>query len=129
MITTRMVDYDIQDKIKVMIDSQHSPYGFLNRDWLKSKYTSVYFRVTHRYITGLKRRTLEIANIEIVESKRGCGIFTSLIDFLSSYNGYTLFIENVHEPKLGDWLDRNGFEVWIAPGDCGCVRSYYKIVE
>ena len=93
----------------------------INSKWLLGDEGQFYVRKSYRKIQGQMCTVLDLANFEIYD--KGKGTFTSLIKEICELNPWDyVFIENVHNERLADWLTRN---FWIKlkdtfPGD------YYK---
>lgn len=72
----------------------------------------LYFRRTRRYINGEVCETLELASFE-VDGELGQGNFTAFLEHVEPYarlEGVILFVENVLNDRLADFLRRRGYK-------------------
>jgi GNAT superfamily N-acetyltransferase len=97
--------------------------------WFYGDLIHVYTRstVTHRGMAG--HRVLCLATVEVDESLQGRGIFTALLDRLSSrsdrFEAQLIGVESVLNPRLAAHLERIGFVVCANDeGSPSFVRSF-----
>lgn len=88
----------------------------------------VYARASrHRVIQGQRRLVLELANIVVAEKSQGRGVGRAIIEcFEDVAKKYQrgVFVELVHNPILGNCLERRGYT--LVPGTEDDAPSYYK---
>jgi GNAT superfamily N-acetyltransferase len=75
-------------------------------------------------INGVRAETLDLASFEIDPDSRGKGLFTEMLGLIEKYaweNDLTIFVENVHNTRLRDFLIRRGYETGEAE-----ILCYYR---
>jgi GNAT superfamily N-acetyltransferase len=96
----------------------------------ESSSAQVYIRLSKRLIGDGLTPTLDIARVEVAEEHRGAGVFKTLLSEAEQYclNDpvvKTLYIENVMEPRLGDFFRRRNYvERRVGPDLC-FYQSFY----
>ena len=80
--------------------------------WISERNIKVYVRKSMRYIPWTLVPCLDLANVEVTESKRGQGIFTA---FLSKFETEAaklkriVYVESILEPRLEKFLLARGY--------------------
>lgn len=127
---TRSTDY-LVSRIQAFI-TQSGVTGisrFVDRNkWFSYGGVKVYVRINSIHTcAGNALKCLDVASIDIIESRQGRGIFTDLIAKLHAINPYqATFVENVLEPRFQAWFPKHGWAVTVD----GCVvPSYFMLRE
>lgn len=103
--------------------------GLPSNTWLRGSWYQVYVRYTFHYIEDAKERYIDIASIEFNPEMRGQGIFTEVLAEFERECQTSIFIENVHNERLADFLMRNGYTRHGDTKIMGVTEhgiSYYK---
>lgn len=74
--------------IKEFLDSN------LRNAWLETSDIKLYVRKGHHLIDGKLCQTFDVASVEVVENKRGCGIFRNTM-FHVEQLGMTVYVESI----------------------------------
>lgn len=96
--------------------------------WIYEPPIEVYVRKAVHYIPFLGRpyECLDIANIEVEEHKRHQGVFKAWLKKAEQLCPFEcVYIENVQNPILHDFLIREGY----SKIDGFITSSYYKLIE
>ena len=104
-------DADILEAIREAVECYDG--HFLGRSqWLYGNIVNIYLRNTHRHHAGDYLRTVEIANVTVLEKYRGQGVYRDLIDFMYNLTpiGAALFVENVLDPEQYGIYTRRDFQ-------------------
>ena len=95
-------------------------------DWVLAPGIKVYVRKGQRYVDDVAVKTLDIANVEVVTSRRGKGVFSSwYADAMRACRQAGIeyvYVENVLSPVLVSFCQRHGF---VTHG-CGRAPSFIK---
>lgn len=86
--------------------------GTRRNGWLEYPHMQVYVRKGYHCIDGVGRHTLDIANVEVQERKRGKGIFTAWLKHAEkcaegAFEG--VFVENLLNMRLLELLLARGY--------------------
>lgn len=82
------------------------------REWLEDRTIKVYMRKGHHYINGARYKTLDIANVAVVESHQRQGMYSELLELLkiaAQQQGAALYVENVINATQYPLYLRRGF--------------------
>ncbi len=104
-----------------------SPTYIRNR-WFHGPHIGMYLRRTRRVIDDNVVETIDIANVEVDEAHQGKGIFTeylSVIESLAIWNHLTVYMENILNPKLAEFMFKRGY---IRPDKIRDVCVYKKFL-
>ena len=102
-------------KLKEFIDSKHRNL------WIQDDFMSVYVRKGNHFIEKTILSTLDIASVEVEESKRNQGIWTNFLNQAHEINPYqATYIECVHNIILSDSLVKHG---WQTVGESFYIRK------
>lgn len=78
--------------------------------WIVYAHYRVYVRKAFRNIDGELRSTLDIAQIEVKEGMRGCGIGSAILRITEELNPfYAVYIENVLNDRFATRLMHDGW--------------------
>ena len=93
--------------------------------WISDDVMKVYVRKSRRYINDKLIICLDLASIEVIENKRGQGIFTAFLGYAHALNPWDVtYIENVLAPRFARYFRNNNWcERDIFP------PSFYKFTE
>lgn len=95
-----------------------------NRVWLQDDKMEVYVRAARHFIDNKSQDSLDIANIRVFEE--GKGTFKNFLAEAVSLNPFdVVYIENIHNPRLVEYLEREGWRRVQKYGDF--VPSFYCI--
>jgi len=101
------------------------PY-FFGSSWFEiTEYgLKIYIRKSNR-----RGETIDIVNIDIADSFKGQGLFTSLLDELEQLSPYSLYIENVLNPRLSEFFQKRSG--WTTDEDNNILAPacYYYIKQ
>lgn len=85
----------------------------MGNKWIESDdRISMYLRRTRHHIDNETVECIDIANIAVSEEYQGQGIFTGYllaIEALAQVHNLTVYIENIHNPRLGAFLLKRGY--------------------
>ena len=99
----------------------------LRNAWIKERYISVYVRKSMRLLGESVTPCLDIANVEVVESKRGVGVFTSFrgrFEKAAKQCGRWAFVECVQNRRLADHLPSVGY--YRSPRSSSLLPDFFK---
>ena len=105
--------------------------GVIGNQWLHSADMNVYVRRGYHTLPPLRaiRNAFDVANVEVIELRRGRGIFTewlAVAERLASEYGFdAVFVESVLNPRLGEFLIRQGYTK-MGPDQC---PNYFKYCD
>jgi hypothetical protein len=99
--------------------------------WVTEPGISIYVRKTRRLISGrIKSNVFDLANISVVDGKRGTGVLTAYLPIFekkAKESGFsTIFVESIIEPRLCGFLEKHQY-ILNASTSCGPGQiDYYK---
>jgi|694.fasta_scaffold12015_38 hypothetical protein len=107
----------IISQLKLFLDSKHRNL------WIQDDYMSVYVRKAKRFLDKSFLTTLDIASVEVEESKRNCGLWSNFLRQSHEINPYqATYVESVLNPILFESLSKHG---WIIAGE----NNFYMKTE
>lgn len=78
--------------------------------WIPEDPFNIYLRMSFRYIDNTQHRTIEIANVYVVEeSERSKKHFTKLLEYIESNFSEIIYVENVFEDRFKDFFIKRGY--------------------
>jgi len=106
-------------------------HGKFGRGYIYEDGLSVYMRITRRILIGPGLRpTIDIANINLQENRRGQGVFTAWLERIEARAGElgrAVFVENLHNKKLYAFLKRRGYQdTTLSHPECPSVFLHPK---
>ncbi|MDD5371251.1 MAG: hypothetical protein PHQ40_19385, partial [Anaerolineaceae bacterium] len=88
--------------------------GIPQNKWFRIDWVDVYLRTGRRFIYEEPEFCITIANVQVAPSKKkGKGIFTRFLESVEEL-GYTVYIENVLNPRLADFFNRRGYHKLVT---------------
>lgn len=88
--------------------------GPMPNTWLIHDKISIYVRKAFHIVEGHKCCTFDVANVSVDTSARGQGIFTNWLAMAESeasqYGLDGVYVENLLNLRLADWLARRGYK-------------------
>jgi hypothetical protein len=92
------------------------------RAWLENEDIKVYVRKAVHNIEGKSLTTLDIANVEVAEDRRGQGIFTRFLNMAHEHNPWdATYIENAQDDRFANYFWTRDWELLDDYS-----RSFYK---
>lgn len=91
------------------------------REWLSDDVIKVYMRKAHHSINGNRYRTIDVANVAVLESHQRKGLYSELLDTLkdeAQKQGAALYVENVISASQHPLYLRRGFTK-LTPAEDG----------
>ena len=81
--------------------------------WCSYRHMEVYVRWALRFIDGASRETFDLSNCTVQPRYRGRGEYKSMVDlvFRMLPPGQYVFAENINEPRLIGYYERNGWTI------------------
>jgi len=92
------------------------------RGWFECGPMRIYLRKTQHYLGGAVVPTLDVGSVEVEESCRGQGIFTTYLELIEA-GERTVFVESVLNARLQEFLRKRGYTE--VPNSSGSCPSFY----
>lgn len=90
--------------------------------WLEDDILNVYVRKGKRYIEGNISETFDVANILSINKKyEKQGYFKAFMLKVEEL-GMTIFVECIHNPKLTEMLQKNGYTIIKNQYECHAYK-------
>lgn len=90
----------------------------------------LFARKSQRIVNKEKVKAFDVANVVVFEENRSQGVFSNFMikleDIVRQAGLDGIFVESIQEPRLSNWLERNGFI--RAGNDCDICPNYYKAI-
>lgn len=101
-------------KILEAIPLKEPQYGPIFRGWIESKEFGyqIYLRITNRHINGEQVKSIDIANVEVEESRQNQGVFSAILfacEEEAKRRKCFVFVESILNPILMQSLKNKGY--------------------
>ncbi len=101
-------------KIFEAIPLKEPRYGPIFRGWIENSSFGykIYLRITNRHINGKQVKSIDIANVEVEESKQNQGVFSSILfacEEEAKRRKCFVFIESILNPIFMLSLKKKGY--------------------
>ena len=123
----RIIIEDINNEISEHVKNIKPGFGYWNR-WFSCPVLEIYIRRSFHSLPSrdgklVVTNTLDLANVTVNDEYRGKGYFTHLlrnIEKMAAYHQLTLYVENILEPRLASFLEREdynkiSYDYWDTP--------------
>ena len=111
----------IEQLVEFISDSDKKKFG--NSKWISDDVMQVYVRKGYHLIFGKTHTCLDLANVTVIESKQGQGLWRNFLAEAHSLNPWeATYVECVHNQILAQSLLRNG---WTP----NLYESYFMLKE
>lgn len=95
----------------------------LHNMWIGDNNIQVYIRKGYHLIHQEFLNTIDIANIQQDVEHRGKGFFKTFIQHVERYK-YPVYVECIHNPRLTDMLERNGYTIIRTTGETHAIKQF-----
>jgi EAL domain-containing protein (putative c-di-GMP-specific phosphodiesterase class I) len=90
--------------------------------WIEDNILKIYVRKNFRYINHQQVNTFDIANIKTISKRyQGKGYFKAFMLKVESL-GIPVYVECIHNPKLIDMLEKNGYTILGGQYDTNAIK-------